>query len=188
MENRFVLPAPVAKEVRRRKLKRVGISLIWYAIWGVSLWRYYAVDATRHPNWILPIFVLALLLLPLWIFRLRDVVLDRPYEGEIVRIKYRMMSDIPVFAEGLDRVERHETAVLYVQREKGRRPKKIACRRLWRSADRCYKVGDRVRHIPLVALPQNLSRPPEEGRLCLVCGVLSTDSHVHCAACDREIF
>ena len=187
MHDTFTLPRDVQRTVNRQRRKRILLSLLWYLVWGAGLWHYYAVDATRHPNWILPIFVLALLLLPLWIFRLRDVVLDRPFTGEIVKIKYRMMSDIPVFSEGLDRVERHETAILYVQREKGR-PKKIACRRLWRSADRCYKVGDRVRHIPLVALPQNLSRPPEEGRLCLVCGVLSTDSHLHCAACNREIF
>lgn len=187
MHDTFTLPPQVRRTVTRQRRVRILLSLLWYLVWAAGLWHYYATDATRHPNWILPVFVAVLLVLPLWIFRLWEVVLDRPFTGEIVKIKYRMMSDIPVFSEGLERVERHETAILHVRRPNGK-VKKLACRRLWRSADRCYKVGDTVRHIPLVALPQNLTREPEEGRLCLVCGVLSTDSHVHCAACGREIF
>lgn len=187
MKNSGVLPESIKKEIQKRKTRRILATLLWYALWGVSLWRYYAVDASRQPNWILPIFVVALLLLPLWIFRLWEVVLDRPFTGEIVRIKYRMMSDIPIFQEGLDDVERNEAAILFVRRGR-RRAKKLSCRRLWRAADRCYKVGDTVRHMPLVPLPQNLSHPPEGGRLCLMCGVLSEDSHAHCAACGREIF
>jgi len=186
MTDTYTLPADIQKFVARQKRKRIILSLLWYALWGAGIWHYYAADPARTPNWILPIFIALLLALPLWMCRLWPVLFHRRYTGEIYKIKYKMMSDIPVFSEGLERVERHETAILYVRREDGKK-RRIACRRLWRAADRCYKVGDRVRRFPLVPLPQNLSRSPEGGRLCLVCGVLSPDSGVHCAECGRTI-
>lgn len=182
------LPSDVQKGIRHQRRCWVVLSVLWYLVWGTAVWRYSAGHPDFTPNYMALPFAAAVLLLPLWIFRLRVVLFDRPWTGEIVRIKYRMMSDIPIFSEGLERVERHETAILYVRRHKNGRVKRLACRRLWRSADRCYRVGDTVRHIPFVALPQNLSREPEEGRLCLICGTLSTDSHTFCAACERTLF
>ncbi len=182
------LPSDVRHDLRHQKGWWVVLSVLWYILWAVGVWRYWAGHPDFTPNYMFAPFCAAVLLLPLWIFRLRIVLFDRVWSGEIVRIKYRMMSDIPVFSEGLDRVERHETAVLYVRRTADGRMKKLACRRLCHAADRCYRVGDTVRHIPFVALPQNLSREPEEGRLCLVCGTLSRDSHDRCAACGRTIF
>lgn len=184
-----VLPADVAHHVRHQRRGWVIVSALWYIIWGVSVWRYFA----GHPDaevvgYMVPIFTAAVALLPLWIFRLGKVLFGRIWSGEIVKIKYRRMSDIPIFSEGLERVERHETAVLYVRRKPGGRTRRIACRRLARSADRCYRVGDRVRHIPFVALPQNLSRRPEGERLCLVCGTLSENSHDTCIECGHAIF
>ena len=182
------LPSDVQHNLRHQKRWWIALSVLWYLMWATGVWRYWAGHPDFTPNYMFVPFCTAVLLLPLWIFRLRIVLFDRAWSGEIVRIKYRMMSDIPVFSEGLDRVERHETAVLYVRRAADGRVKKLACRRLWHAADRCYRVGDTVRHIPFVALPQNLSREPEEGRLCLVCGTLSRDSHECCAACGHTIF
>ena len=186
MKEMTALPERIRKEVRRTRFWKWVLTLLWVALWAVGVWRYYAHHPASQPNWMLIPFAVAVLALPFWMFRFGQVF-DRSFEGEIVKIKYRMMSDVPVFSEGLERVERHETAILYVRPDRGGK-KKLACPRLWRSADRCYAVGDRVKHIPMVALPKNLSKAPEGGNLCLVCGVLSPDSHETCAACGRPLF
>lgn len=182
------LPADVYAVLRRRRRWRVIVSLLWYLMWGVAIWRYYVHNPDARPNFMLPLFVALLLLLPLWMFRLREVLFDRVWSGEVETVKYRMMSDIPVFSEGLERVERHETMVLYVRRTSDGKRKKVPCRRLWHAADRCYRRGDTVRHIPLLPLPQNLSRRPEGGELCLVCGTLSEHSGETCIECRHTIF
>ncbi|MBE6757465.1 MAG: hypothetical protein E7552_02795 [Ruminococcaceae bacterium] len=180
------LPADVKRAVRKIRWRSIGCSLVWYLLWAVSLWQYYARNSDVHPHWSLLFFTLAVLLLPLWMFRLDKALFDRSWTGEIVKIKYRKMSEIPFLSEDIGRVERRDTAILYVRLPNGKK-RRTACRRLWYAADRCYKAGDTVRHIPLVPLPQNLTAKPEGGKLCLMCATLSEDSHEHCAACNHTI-
>ncbi len=186
MKLKEILPDDVRQTVHRQYWRSVLLTAGWYLLWTVSIIGYYMRAPSLRVHWSLFVFGTALLILPFIIFRFRVVVFDRVCEGEIERIKYRMMSEIPVFSEGLDRVERHETAILVVRLSNGR-IRRFACRRLWRAADRCYHVGDTVRHIPFVSLPQNLTCRPEEGRLCLVCGVLSRDSRQTCVECGHSI-
>lgn len=181
------LPSDVRHWLRHQARWLTIITILWYILWGVSIAQYYVRHPEAQVHYTLPLFAGALLILPLWIFRFRVVLFDRPFEGEIVKIKYRMMSDVPIFSEGLERVERHETAILHVRRANGK-VKKLACRRLWRAADRCYRVGDRVQHIPFLPLPKNLSHEPEGERLCHVCGTLSDRHGERCIECGHTIF
>ncbi len=185
--SKIVLPPDVKQTVQKKRWRSIGLSLAWYALWAVSVWQYYLNNTDVRPHWTLLFFALAVLLLPLWMFRLGWVLFDRPWMGEIVKIKYRKISEIPFLSEDVGRVERHETAVLIVRLPNGRN-RRALCRGLGYAADRCYGVGDTITHVPLVTLPKNLTREAEGGRLCLVCSTLSGDSHEHCAACNRTIF
>lgn len=187
MKNSSVLPPDVKRAVDKIRWRSIGYSLLWYLLWTLGVWQYYRHNADMHPHLSLLFFALAVLLLPLWMFRLDRVLFDRPWKGEIVKIKYRKISEIPFLCEDVGRVERRETAVLHVRLANGKK-RRAACRRLGYAADRCYKVGDTVLHLPLVLLPQNLSRSPEGGRLCLMCATLSEDSHEHCAGCQHTMF
>ena len=185
--SRIVLPSDVKRVVRKKRWRSIGLTLAWYILWGVSVWQYYVHTPEAHPHWTLLFFALAVVLLPLWMFRLGRVLFDRSWTGEIVKIKYRKISEIPFLSEDVGRVDRHETAVLITRTANGRK-RRALCRGLGYAADRCYKVGDTITHIPLVTLPKNRTSEPEGGRLGLVCSTLSEDSRIHCAACDRTIF
>ncbi len=185
--NKIVLPPDVKRTVWKKRWRSIGLSLLWYVLWTVSVWQYYLHNTDVRPHWTLLFFALAVVLLPLWMFRLGRVLFDRPWTGEIVKIKYRKISEIPFLSEDVGHVERHETAVLITRLPNGKK-RRALCRGLGYAADRCYQTGDTIVHIPLVTLPKNLTREAEGGRLCLVCSTLSEDSHAHCAACDRTIF
>lgn len=181
------LPTDVKRLVCKKRWRSILLSFAWYALWAVSVWQYYVHTPEARPHWTLLFFALAVLLLPLWMFRLWRVLFDRTWTGEIVKIKYRKISEIPFLSEEIGHVERHETAVLITRLPNGKR-RRALCRGLGYAADRCYAVGDTITHLPLVTLPKNHTRTPEGGRLCLVCSTLSEDSHAHCAACNRTIF
>lgn len=184
---KFVLPQDVQKAVRKTRWRSIVCSALWYLFWSVSVWQYYVRNPDMSPHWTLLVFAAVVLLLPFWLFHLDRALFDRPWVGEIVKIKHKKMSEIPFLSEDVGRVERHETAVLVVRLPNGKK-RRAVCRKLGHAADRCYQVGDTIRHIPLVPLPQNLTSEPKDGRLCLMCATVSEDSHEHCAVCNHTIF
>lgn len=180
------LPADLRRYVRRQYQKRLIWTVAWYALWGGSIGRY----GQKHPEvfslystWIVLVLLLAV---PFAAFRLGRVLFDRPFVGEIVRIRYHRTSEISIFKEELEQVEQRNTAVLYVK-PAGRRTRRLDCRRLGTVASHYYRVGDAVQYTPFLPLPQNLSYRPDDGTLCAVCGTPNDPTLTRCTRCEHSL-
>lgn len=174
---------PLCQVVQRRIVMRILGALLWFAFWVISCTLWGQDNPYMSPfNWTLLGVLIGLLGWKL--FRLGDLLRDKPFEGTItsMKLKYVWHSDTPWLHTRMQKAPQ-VTAIVDVGGEepiKFRFPVKDIHPKDY------YAVGDRVRHYR--ALPYlEKENKPEDVVICVYCGKFSYITEDTCEVCKKTL-
>ena len=183
MKNGIVDQLKNRKKIRRfaflRYARRVALLLLWYVIWGVSIYQY-----AEHDGYILDIryvlLALAVLVLGYLLFGIHSMLMDSTYSGRIESVtvtrSFTWFRGIPGCSIG---PAEYLVMILKIRsKSHGVRRLKIP---LKDGYNLFYREGVSVTHLFGVPFPIiNDHREGADIGICCVCGEIIKDEHAEC--------
>lgn len=164
------------------------MSLSWYAAWIVAYLGYtskYGVYWSFGFSFLSVAAVIAVLLVPLGVFKLHKILLDSDWEGTIVDIKFRYY-DLSQNGLSLEARFDREKIILMAETTKGKLKEVVFLNDLLLSAD-YYKKGDRVRHYKWLNYYEKLDKSNDNTVICLNCARINGIDRKTCMFCGLDL-
>lgn len=174
---------------RRIRARRVCYTLIYYAVFAASIFGYAErnhVDllAALHNGKRIVLLVI-LLLLPLFLFRIVNMLWDKDYDGVIVsrRVQKRYLAETN---SGRHRVRLVEAEIFRVKRDDGKTAKfEFVGDKLKYS--HYFNVGDRIHHYAALPFPEKVDKSADTVKFCLKCGSTHFPEQSRCYFCGKPL-
>lgn len=189
------LSAEVLAAIRKAGVKRYFKQVLKVlAFWAVTITSLLIVaDRNRFFNWekqpiSIGIAFAALVLFPIWKFKLLEPLLLPSYHGTVTKIENKVVidgKDEDVKAWGVTKAAelvRVDQCTVVVTRENGRLDRFVCKREAASFARYYYQIGDPVYHPVFAKYPFNCSRKAAR-KFCIFCGGIGTSNETVCSGC-----
>ncbi|MHB1154604.1 MAG: hypothetical protein ACYCWE_21535 [Eubacteriales bacterium] len=175
-----------------RSLKRLSVTILWYAFWFFVYYKYFILsnkslfgkNATSQV--LVFIIIIIILLFPFLVFKVHKLLTDKSYDGIIKEIKqeYKVKNMTPG-SSYINNMKEHECIIIITEDNNGKSHEFI----YWKKDDidnqAYFKVGAKVTHYKELKYLHNIDRAPGE-HLCVVCGQLVFNERDTCARCKHS--
>ena len=183
--------AAIRKAGRKRYLLQVVKVLVFWALTITAL--FLIGNQNKLFNWktqpiSMGIALAALILFPIWKFKLLEPLLLPTYRGTVTKIDNKVIldgKDEDVKAWGSAKINdltRVDSSTVVVTRENGRTDRFVCKRDTAAFARIYYRVGDPVFH-PVFAKYPLACRRKTAHKFCIWCGGIGTSNETSCSAC-----
>lgn len=171
--------------VRKKRFKvwllTVGWELLWLFVFG-----YYRGREDMTFDYRFELVLSVLLVSGLFLFGWVKLMLDRSYQGKIIRMEYKQVMEMDVTGRrGTARVRSMQKMYLRVEDETGRTHKIVLPKK--NGFDRYYHVGDQIVYHSGLPYPESNDGADKHLYVCSLCGGVEMTDTDHCHGCGASL-
>lgn len=182
---KFDLPTDIQKYINKRRIKTVIYFLITEIVFFIITY----LIIGRLEKWDINNFIFTLAVIaaiPLFIFKIPNMLFDKSYKGEIIKISYKEEN-----SDGGMRTrffKRYPTTLLVkTKQDKLYNIKLESLNTTGGPNGQIYKEGDTVVHIAGTDFPKIVKRHDMEFTTCVVCGSKNNVGEEKCDYCNHSL-
>ncbi len=182
---KFDLPTDIQKYINKRRIKTVIYFLITEIVFFIITY----LIIGRLGKWDMNNFIFTLCVIaaiPLFIYQIPNMIFDRSYKGEIIKISYKEENSDSGMRSSI--FKRYRTNLLV--KTKQDKLYNIRLENLNTTGGpngQIYKEGDTIVHIAGTDYPKIVKRHNMEFTTCVVCGSKNNPDSEKCGYCDHSL-
>lgn len=179
------LPEDIKKYITKRRVKTLICFLITEIVFFVIA--YLIID--RLEKWDMNNFIFTLAVIaaiPLFIFKIPNMILDKSYEGKIIKIDYKEENSNGGMRKSI--FKSYRTIILVkTKKDKLYNVKLESLNTTGGPNGQIYKEGDTVLHVAGTDFPKIVRRQNMEFTTCVVCGSKNNLDSNTCGYCNHSL-